>query len=330
MHVFKWTNPQFYLCFDNGSDGAAAPVSGGDGGSSVPAASSAGDGGGLAPDASPASTSEPAPSATSEPSPWANLGSNDDLDHPEIPQIAPVVPPVAPVVPPVATPPAQPTAQPQAPQPGQPGAPTPGAPAEPVAAPLSPSDPVGIAAAIEQNRDAVIAHLAETKFALSEADIQELDTDVTKAVPKLLARAFMESQIAMQRFLAQSVPGMIEKFQTVTKANGDAESKFFDAHKALGLDPNNAQHRATASRFATIYRQANPGIKLDQLIAEVGPMVAASLRVQPGAPAPQIPGAPAAGPRGGTPFRPAVNGGGGAPPVPEPANQWAGLGQDFE
>ena len=124
----------------------------------------------------------------------------------------------------------------------------------------------------------MIAHLAQAKFALSEEDIRELDADVTVAVPKLLARAFLESQIASQKFLAQAVPAMIKQYNTVTGANESAEKQFFTAHPALNV--NDPTHRATAVRIATIYRQANPNIPLPQLIQEVGPMVAAALQVE--------------------------------------------------
>ena len=172
----------------------------------------------------------------------------------------------------------------------------------------------------------MIAHLAQAKFALSEEDIRELDADVTVAVPKLLARAFLESQIASQKFLAQAVPAMIKQFNTVTGANESAEKQFFTAHP--GLNVNDPTHRATAVRIATIYRQANPNIPLPQLIQEVGPMVMAALQVKAQA-APVRPGQPIL-PRGGVPFRPAVNGGGGSSPATEPPNEWAGLGQTYD
>jgi hypothetical protein len=184
---------------------------------------------------------------------------------------------------------------------------------------------MGIAAGLEANRDAIITHLAQTKFVLSEADIKDLDTDVTVAVPKLLARAFLESQVSMQKFVAQAIPAMLQKFNRVTSANESAEKKFFDAH--TGLDRNNPQHREAVVRMATVYRQSNPSIPLDQLIQEVGPMVMTVLKI--GA-APVVPGTPKAPPRGGTPFTPAVNGGGGLSPTPEQPSEWAGLGRNYD
>jgi hypothetical protein len=284
------------------------------------------DGGGGATPSSPS----PDSGADDSANPWDALGQSD-FD-------TVVVDPVAPTPTPPATPPQAPVAPAQTtpPQPTTPAAQQPVVPAEPTtpqprgeapAADLSPSDPAGIADAIEANRNDVTAHLAQSRFQLSPEEVQELETDVTVAVPKLLAKVYVESQISMQKFLAQAVPGMVKNYQTVTTANNAAETKFFEAHKALGLDSKNPQHKAAAARIASIYRQSNPSIPLDQLIQEVGPMVAAAVRANA---APVSPQTPPGAPRGGTPFRPAVNGGGGAPPTPVDENPWAGLGQTFD
>lgn len=262
---------------------------------------------------------------------WSALGSTEDLDYqielspsPQSPEPAPVevepTPQPKPAPPPPVTPPA-PTPQP-GPTPVPP--PTSGEGAE---RPLSAAEPWRIAEGIEANRDAIVAHLAQAKFALSEADIKELDTDVVAAVPKLLARVFVESQVSMQKFLAQAVPGMMKQYNTVSSANDRAEKDFFDTHKAL--DINNPAHRAAAVRIATVYRQANPGIPLKQLIAEVGPMVMATLQINAATAAQPVVGTPVV-PRGNGAFRPAIPGGGGHSPAPAPEGEWAGLGRDYD
>jgi hypothetical protein len=335
MHALKWWKLHTRMHFDGGPDGAGggeAPApSGGGGGGESGVTSPSPSGGGSGPAPSPAAT--PAPSATPAPTAapatptapdWSNLGSVDDLDYlaeiPTEPQVPPVVAP--PVVPPTAPPQAAPPAATAPPAAAPPQPPPSGAAERPITA----AEPWRIAEGLEANRDAIIAHLAQAKFALTEADIKDLDTDVTVAVPKLLARVFLESQVSMQKFLAQAVPGMLKQYNTVSSANTAAEKQFFTAHPAL--DINNPQHRAAAVRIATVYRQANPNIPLNQLIAEVGPMVMTALQLAPTAAQPT--GHPAAPPRGGVPFRPAVNGGGGVSPAAEPANEWAGLGRDYD
>lgn len=321
MNTFKWTNPRYFMCFSPDGDGAAAP-SGGDGGSSVSPSSA--DGGGSSVSLEPGSSATP-----SEADPWGGLETGgDSYDEIEVPVAASVAPetPVVPVAPVPPAPVEGSTPTPPAPvapnPPAHPQDPTSSSPA-PAAPQLSPSDPVGIVTAMEQSRDAVIAHLAESRFALTETDIAELESNAAVAVPKLLARAMYETQTTMYRFLAQAVPGMIERHQTVAKANSSAEEKFFTTHKDLGLKMDDPKHREVATRMAKAYKQMNPQVTLDQMISDIGPMVAMALKLSPipNQPTPPNPRMPA--------FRPAV-GGGGASPAPADANEWAGLGQDFD
>ena len=338
MNVFKWSNPRYYLCFspDDGGGAASSPASSsgdGGGGSSVAATPSAGDSGSS--DAGASTT--PAPSAPASPAstpvpvadPWANLGSTDDLDHLEIPSLPPIpaTPEVTPQPAPVAPTP-QPAPAPQATPPAaqNPEQTTP-APSAQAPAALSPSNPVAIAEAMAANRDSVIAHLASDRFALSQEDIQELETDAATFVPKMMARVAYEAQVSMMKFLAQSVPGMVKQYNTVQKANSEAEDQFFSTHEKLGLNKSDPKHREVAFRMAKLYRQANPDMPLPQLIAEVGPIVAAAVQAQakPAAPAPSAP--PGFKP---TPFTPAVNGGGGFTPQAAPADPWSGMGANYD
>src|SRR6266404_2884773 len=330
---------RMYFSPDDGGGSAApsspsTPSGGGDGGT-VTAAPPAG--GGAEPPSSPspapdsgapppAAPTPAAPATAPEPeNPWASIGSTDDLDYLALTTPPPTSEP-APVVAPAPTPGApQPTVTQPTPA-AQPAPTEPQPPAPQGTSAPSPSDPLSIATAIEANRDAVLAHLAQYRFALTEEDLNAIETDVGTAVPKLLAKVFLEGQVAMQKFLAQAVPGMIQKHTTVSRANDDAETKFFDAHKALGLDRNNAQHRMAATRIATVYRQSNPSIPLEQLIQEVGPMVALAVKLGT-IPQQQT---PPGQPKGGTPFRPAVNGGGGSSPAPAPDGVWDGLGRAYD
>lgn len=317
---------------DGGGASPPASSSGGDSGSSVSTPSPDG-GGSSTPPPSPDPTPSPSPASTtpSTPSanPWDNLGSSDDLDTLVVDPVVPPTPtptPVVPPAPPAATPQAAPQVPPT-PTPQPQTTPQPGASAPPVE--LSPSDPAAIADAIQANRADVIAHLANTRFALSPEEVTELETDAAQAVPKLMAKAYLEAQMSMQRFLAQAVPGMIQKFTSTDKENSKVENQFFEAHKNLGLDMNNASHRQTAIRVAGMYRQMNPQMPLPQLIADVGPMVALALKLAPPTGGTQPQTAPSA-PRGGTPFRPAVGGGGGASPAPAAVSEWAGLGATYD
>lgn len=360
MYALKWWKSSTRMHFEGEAAGSGS--GGGDGSGSASSGSSApppsgGDAGGgstpAAPDGGGAASPEPSPSpddgaGAPDEMDWSALGSTDDLDQIEVPAAPPAAAAAKPKkygaaaqVPDPAAPPAPVAPKPAAPAAAAPAAPAAPAPAQPAPAgeappvQLSPSDPLGIATALEANRDASLAHLAQTRFALSQEDIAELEDNAAAFVPKMMARVLHESQVSMMKFLAQSVPGMMKQFSTVQTANNQAEDQFFAAHQALGLDKANAEHRKTAFRIASIYRKSNPDMPMEQLIADVGPMVAMSLKMPlvpgaapvPGSPTRTPQPAPAAKPTG---FRPAVNGGGGASPATEAANEWAGMGEEYD
>jgi hypothetical protein len=324
MNMNNWlssTRMLFAADAGGGSEAApAAPASGGGDGGSTSAPSSAPSPPSSTPaPASPGPASEAEVLAGSLPTNWENMGSVDDSDYIEV-----QAEPKAPLEPkPETPPPAPPPAPVQPPEPQTPPPPTAAQPQAEGAPAYSAADPWKIAEGLEANRDAVMAHLATSKFALTPEEVQEVETDAVAAIPKLLSRVFLESQIAMQKFLAQAVPGMVKQFNTVSSANESAEKQFFSTHPAL--DINNPQHRAAAVRIATVYRQANPNIPLKQLIAEVGPMVMATLQMNGGVRPPAAPNG-----RSPPPFRPAVGGGGGVSPQPEPQNPWEGMGRHYD
>lgn len=333
-NVLKAERPHTFMCIEGSGEpagGVASGLGGAPGGGDGDSVTPASDGGGATPPLSP----DNGGSDGDDPSPWAGLGEDSDgaEDAIVVPPVAvaPAAPvaPVAPVVPVAPVAPAAPAAAaPVAPvAPGVALPPQSASPSSEPAPQLSAADPVGVALAMDQSRDAVIAHLASTKYQLSEAEIAELESDAAAAVPKLLAKVQHETLTTMYRFLAQAVPGMIQKHSTVTTANDKAEEQFFAAHKGLGLKMDDPSHRKTATRIATIYRKSNPEMSLEQLIADVGPMVAASLKLQPVSQVPAVPGAPKM-----PAFRPAVGGGGGPAQTPAPAAQdeWSHLGQDHE
>lgn len=290
--------------------------------SSAPAPAGGGGGGSPAP-----SSPEPASVA---PEPAGDTGFqfpdfDSDLDNPDpVIPAAPATPEAAPATPAPAPAPAPEVAATPSPAPATP-TPQP----ENVPAP-SAGDPLALAQSIEQHRDAAIEHLAKTRFALSEAELAELETDVTAAVPKLLSRVFLEAQVNSMKFLAQAIPQMFQQQTRVSKANGDAEKKFFESHKEL--DINNPQHKQLVAQYAIAFRQVNPQATLDEVIKQVGVMAKTALGVA-AAPAATTPTAPALPPGApaAMPFRPAV--GSGAPPatpVPVDNNPWSGMAGNFD
>lgn len=342
MHFrgFKFPKTEWSpLVCENEGGGTTISVDGSGGGSpasSAPAAPSGGGTGGAASDSPASSTPAATPSSNTESAEggdfWGGLGKIDfDDDTLEIPAAAPTAP-AAPAVPAQAAPVQPQPQQPVAPAPqAQPQSPPPTSPqqAQPQAATPMPSvgEPDKLAEWLlqPQNMSAAVDALAKERFNLSEDDVREIETDVVAFIPKMFARAHVQAVTSVMKFLSQSMPEMHRNLSQATRANDEAETKFFSAVK--GLDRTNAQHRKTAMQVVKMYRGMNPDANMDQIIQVCGPMIQHAL----GNPAPQAPqpGAPSAARPVIPAFQPAV----GAPPTqpgaPE-ADPWGGLGGQFD
>ena len=285
-----------------------------------------------APAGLPSEAGAPSSGAAGPESSFEGLMDDSQDDDFDSLNLSPQAEPVAPQ--PVQPQPVQPTAPVQvAQQPVAPQAPGPQeAPLDPASIP-SPAEPGRIAELLLRDEAAISDHLASTEFQLTQADLEALETDVATAVPKLLSRVYVKSQINMMKQLERMVPAIIQRYNKVTASNDRNESHFYTRWPAL----NQAEHSQLVNRLAMTYRQMNPGATLEQMTEELGPivMMTAKIGMQPGAP--QAPNGgftqaggtvPAAGGarlvRAPSPFRPAM-GGAGAIPQPADDNPWMGL-----
>jgi hypothetical protein len=223
--------------------------------------------------------------------------------------------PGTPPVPPAATPAteARPVASPQ--ETTSPAQLTPSG----VGAALDPADPVAIMHALVANEAAATAHIANTLFRLSPEEVEALETNAVAAVPQLLAKGFVKSQVNLLQQLGQIVPKMMQRHIEAVRANSTNENKFY------GRWPGLKSHGDLVKRLAVTYRQMNPSAPLNQMIEELGPivMLAATLPMQ------QLPGVP---PGNGavrapqpTPFVPAMGGPGSSPNSENTPNEWEAI-----
>lgn len=317
------------------------------GGSVAPASSPSASGGGSTPP-SPASSTPPSPgTGAASPSGTESVQKStsdkgglrdasdsggefaipdlgmDDLDTIEIPAEETSPSPTPAAEPPPSAPTAEVTA-PKTPTQKEPGPqePTPPVPTEPQKSPEVRMDSPGeLAQLLNQNRDKLIQDLATSHFALSPQEVEALQEDAVTAIPRLLAKTHIDAVSTALTHMANLVPKMIEFHMRSTRANEKAQKAFFDANP--GLDPT--KHGNEVTRLARLYRAANPGASLDDVIRDVGAMAMTTLKVTP-------PAAPVGKSNGGSPppFVPAVNSGRGGPPQPVPENPWSGLGRDFD
>lgn len=337
---FKHEHFSPFGCYVDGASPSDAGGSSGAPASATPPASGGGSAESSGSSSSPATpSSEPAPSpdagATPPPSapstnPWEALGSADldthqDEDAIAIPEQPPAEPPAQPQPVPPAPPPVAPPVPPAAAQPPQPAQES----QPPAAAPLpSPGEPEALATAMLQpeNMARIVEHLAP-RFVLSEEDAAAFEQDAVQALPKLAARLHVEAVTASMKFLAQAFPQMLQRHEQVSKANNAAKEKFFKSFPALNAgDP---KHEQLATRLVSLYKAQNPQATMDEVIAQVGPMVIFSLGLQGAAPPNGAPAAPPQPAPSAGAFRPAVGGGGGGPAVAV-ENPWAGMGQAYD
>lgn len=337
---------------DGGGSAGGSPAPSGNG-VATPASPSSGASPSAAPSSSPSSdTGAPAPSATPttpgaassrEPPKmmapdggdiFSGFDSDDDEPFDPTTEAAPVVDGMQPQ-------PQQPPPQTAAPAPVEGQQPTP----QPAAAPTgqqgqqpqaaaSPlpthAEPGKIADTLYQNRAALIDHLAATQFSLSQAEAEALETDAVGAIPKIMARVFVEAQVAAMRQMQNVIPAMTSQMAALAKRNDANQAKFYTRWPSISAE----QHGELVNRLARTYRQMNPQHNLDQMIEELGPIVMMTAKIQPGVVgngaasiAPRVPpGTPPRRPP--APFQPAGAGVGGPSPAAQ-ADPWSGLGGDY-
>lgn len=318
----------YFMAPPDGPGAAASGTSPGSVGSPPSPGSSGGSTSSPAPAATPAST----PSEPSAPSVPAAAEAPDFMsifDGPPSDEVPPSIPgtEVPLVTPPAATVPAAapatapaPAATPAAAQPpttvqpagpgdgGQPPAATP----QPSGAVLDPYDPAGLANAILQNEQATIDHVASTMFQLSPEDMQALETDVAGTVPKLLAKAFVKTQINAMMQLSRIIPEMVRRSTADMRNHTENEGVFYARWPQI----EKAKYQDLVNRFGITYRQMNPTATRDQMIEELGPLIMMAAKI-PLTAVPAVPNGGVAQPQNGgraapahqpSPFTPATPG----------------------
>lgn len=250
----------------------------------------------------------------------AKSGAAAETQHPAETVVA--APPPGTQPPPSQTtvqPPAQPpqAAQPAGPQtPPQP--PASAEPPKPQA--LDPSTPEGFTQGLAQHKEALIQHLAKERFSLTSQDAEEVTTDPATAIPKLMARVFIEAMGTIQRQIQTFVPPIIQRQQVQQKQAWDAEQKFYAAFPQL---PRSADADKVVDQIALAYRKAFPDASLEETIADVGALAMQKLKIAPAAVAPKK-GNGAAKPPAPPAFQPAVGGVSAGAVAPED-DPWAGF-----
>lgn len=289
---------------------------------SSPTSGNEGSGSGAEGQSTPTSTESSAPESGGDAFDFGSIYNDDVSSEPAV-TVAPTPAAAEPAAPTGAEPAAQPQVPPSpaqepvisAPQsPGQQGpeaAPAASPEAQTSPPPLDTSDPAALAGALLQNRALVEAEVAKQLFVLSPEEVEALETNAVEAVPRLLAKTYVAAQAAMLQQLNRFVPLMLDRYSQVTRRHQANEDKFYARWKGLSRE----KHGATVMRYATVLRQGNPNLTLDQMIEQLGPLV----HQLTGTPVPTaVPAAANGRAPASAAFTPAMSGAAGLPQTQEP------------
>ncbi len=305
------------------------------------------------PSAAPSSAPSPSPTSTPAPSPAAGgVGETGatELDFSSIfgdgpepapgatpaatPIATPPTPAAAPQPPPVGAEPPKPAATPK-PEPVAPAVPSPtvtpppGAPPTAAAPTLDPYDPLALASELSKNEAMATEHVANTLFKLSAEDVEALEANVVETVPKLLARAFVKSQMVLLRQMGQMVPVMMQRQNKAIERNEKNSEAFYSRWP----DIKKAEHGDLVNSYGAVYRQMHPDATKEQMIEILGPMVMMAAKIVPSGPsaAPKANGNPVATPTTAgrppqpPPFVPATGGGAEVAPTGPGQEPWEAM-----
>lgn len=106
--------------------------------------------------------------------------------------------------------------------------------------------------------------LAEQHYRLSEEQVEELETSPATAIPKIVARAYVDVVATVMSQVASTLPRMMEIAETQKGQKSQFEESFYSQWEAL------RSHEDTVIRIGQAFRQANPNASSAEFIREVG------------------------------------------------------------
>ena len=134
----------------------------------------------------------------------------------------------------------------------------------------------------EQQQEARVKWRADTEealavghFALSDELAAELEDDPAKAVPKLMARLYLDAVENASATVMQLLPQVLERYQQNTSQADKARDDFFTVWDKL--DPE--EHKDALARIGTAYRTANPQATPEEFIRDVGAATMVALKI---------------------------------------------------
>ena len=166
--------------------------------------------------------------------------------------------------------------------------------------------------------------LADNQYKLTDEMADQLSTDAGVAIPRLMAKVYVDATTAAVGHLVANFPQLLESALKGREKTSEDEQTFYDAWPQL----NAAEHGAILNQYGVAYRQLHPQASAEDFIRDVGAqvMVAHKIPVDGGTPVEPIAAASPA-PAPFTPARSAAPGGGGPS---TPANVFEAISDQFD
>lgn len=164
--------------------------------------------------------------------------------------------------------------------------------------------------------------LATHHYALTQEQIDEMDLDPAKFIPKVMSRVYLDAVTAALTQVTQHLPRLVAQINAQSVNSDKSEESFYSRWPKL------KDHAPTVLRMGATYRQLNPAASVEEFINEVGAQAMVALRISP-----EEMGVQTQKPNGKTvtPFRPAASTpAGGAQTPAAPPNVFAQLAQEFD
>ena len=169
----------------------------------------------------------------------------------------------------------------------------------------------------------------EPAYAISQEDADLLLTDPDKVLPRMAARLHRNVMESVMHSFQQFVPSVVHATVHQREAVNQAKETFYSKW------PDLRQHEQLVEQVATMQRQLNPQLSMEELHRQVGLQASVMLQLPiPGvtdqAPAETPPADPNVQPAPQTPPPPPPRGAGHVPPPPRPPqNPYTQLAEEF-
>lgn len=120
--------------------------------------------------------------------------------------------------------------------------------------------------------------LANHHYNLSQEEVEELELEPARFIPKFAARVYLDAVSAAIGQITTHMPAIVRAVNEQERANSETENAFFERWPKL------KEHMPQVLQIGQTFRNQNPKASMEDFITNVGAMAMVSLRLDPSAP----------------------------------------------